>query len=335
MKSLVSIIIPTYNAEFVLPRALSSIFNQTYKNIEILIVDDCSSDNTVELLKEFESKQGERLKVFSTQKNSGGPATPRNIGLSHSKGEFVGFMDQDDFFLPNKIEDQVAFLVNNPSSYFVSGLCWVFDEVSGKIIDLSPGHTFGNPLFRKTAFDGVGSLDEKAMSVDDTLWFIEFFRNQKNMGERVDFNILQKPMMIYSRNRNQLTHFKKDSLETFFQRESIVISKLEKCPDLLRFFVDDYFRMGNYHCLKGNMALGRRYFKEILKDKLRMVPFVFYLLSFFGENVYSLLESLFRSLKFSFFGKLKVFKGILLFRSSYKEMKKIIQKYFHENSSNK
>ena len=100
-KPLVSVVIPTYNAELYMQKCLQSVLNQTYKNIEILVVDDFSKDNTKLYIKNLRNK---KLKLFKTKKNSGGPAVPRNLGISKAKGQYIAFLDQDDLWEPKKLE---------------------------------------------------------------------------------------------------------------------------------------------------------------------------------------------------------------------------------------
>lgn len=104
----VSVIIPTYNRANLLPRAIKSVLNQTYKDFELIIVDDGSTDNTKKVVEEFQKKDP-RIK-YIWQKNSGGEARPRNMGIRHSKGEYIAFLDSDDEWLPEKLEKQVKLL---------------------------------------------------------------------------------------------------------------------------------------------------------------------------------------------------------------------------------
>lgn len=99
---LVSVVIPTYNAAKFLPQAVGSALNQTYRNIEVIVVDDGSTDGTEDLpiLKD------QRVHYFKIP-HSGGPATPRNVGIERAKGELIAFLDADDIWLPKKIEGQV------------------------------------------------------------------------------------------------------------------------------------------------------------------------------------------------------------------------------------
>jgi len=97
----VSIIIPTHNRVELLKRALESCFSQTYKNIEIIIINDCSTDGTKEYLDSLDS-----IKVIHNPKSLRAPKS-RNLGAEHSTGEYLCFLDDDDVLLPRKIEKQV------------------------------------------------------------------------------------------------------------------------------------------------------------------------------------------------------------------------------------
>ncbi len=94
MSTLISVIVPVYNGATLLPRCLEHLINQTYQNLEIIIVDDGSTDNTPQICKEYASRDS-RITVIK-QKNSG-PADARNNGLKHASGEYVHFHDADDF----------------------------------------------------------------------------------------------------------------------------------------------------------------------------------------------------------------------------------------------
>ena len=100
----ISVIIPMYNAEKYLPACLESLTIQTFTNFEIIVVDDCSTDNSVAVAENFLSRFDGRLKVISLPKNTGSGAVPRNTGLKFSRGEYVFFMDSDDMLIDNALE---------------------------------------------------------------------------------------------------------------------------------------------------------------------------------------------------------------------------------------
>lgn len=107
----VSIIMPNYNCEKFIEQTVDSVLAQTYGNWELLIVDDCSTDNSVEIIKNYCEKD-ERIKLFINEKNSGAAAS-RNYALREATGRWIAFLDSDDIWLPEKLQRQLAFMVEN------------------------------------------------------------------------------------------------------------------------------------------------------------------------------------------------------------------------------
>lgn len=107
----VSIIMPSYNSENYIEAAIKSVLNQTYSNIELIVVDDCSDDDTKKIVLDF-CDIDERIKFFELEKNSGVSAA-RNYAISKSTGNYIAFLDSDDFFHPEKIEKQYNFMKKN------------------------------------------------------------------------------------------------------------------------------------------------------------------------------------------------------------------------------
>ena len=103
---LVSIITPNYNCARFIGQTIESVLSQTYRNWEMLIIDDCSTDNSVEII-EKQIKQDKRIKMFKTESNSGSPMKPRNIGIQNAQGRFIAFLDSDDLWLPDKLDSQL------------------------------------------------------------------------------------------------------------------------------------------------------------------------------------------------------------------------------------
>ncbi len=110
MDELVSIIMPSYNTEKFISETIDSVLTQTYTNWELIIVDDCSTDNTDEVVKSFLSD--DRIKYIKNEKNSGA-AFSRNRALCEAKGKWIAFLDSDDVWLPEKLEKQIAFMEKN------------------------------------------------------------------------------------------------------------------------------------------------------------------------------------------------------------------------------
>lgn len=103
----VSIIIPTYNRSKALQRCLTSLLNQTYKEFEVLVCDDGSTDDTSLVVSQF----FDHLEIrYLRQENSGGPASPRNLGVANASGKYLAFLDSDDWWIPEKLEKSVNVL---------------------------------------------------------------------------------------------------------------------------------------------------------------------------------------------------------------------------------
>lgn len=106
---LVSIIMPSWNTAKFIAETIQSVIDQTYQNWELLIVDDCSTDNTDEIVASFKD---DRIKYFHNEKNSGAALT-RNRAMREAQGEWIAFLDSDDLWMPKKLEKQIAFMREN------------------------------------------------------------------------------------------------------------------------------------------------------------------------------------------------------------------------------
>lgn len=121
---LVSVLIPCYNVEKFVVESVTSIINQTYTNLEIILIDDCSIDNTLDKLKYLQAKDS-RIKIFQNDENLKLIKT-LNKGISLSNGVYIARMDADDISLPTRIEKQVNFLNNNVDYDIVSTMFYTF-----------------------------------------------------------------------------------------------------------------------------------------------------------------------------------------------------------------
>lgn len=104
----VSVITPAYNAEKFIHETIESVLAQTYPHWEMIIVDDCSTDDTVSIVKSYTEKD-ERIKLVQLDENSGS-AIARNTAMDHAKGRYLAFLDSDDMWLPTKLEKQLTFM---------------------------------------------------------------------------------------------------------------------------------------------------------------------------------------------------------------------------------
>lgn len=187
--SMISIILPVYNAQEYIEKCLDSLLTQTYKNIEVLCVDDCSADGSLKIIKDIAQKD-KRIKVLSTETNSG-PATARNIGLDNAQGEFIMFCDNDDKYSQNMcavmIEamkknnaDLVACKANIENKYL--------DEELANYINCNPIGTFNleghlkhiinvllwNKIYKKSFIDEYNIRFPDGVSAEDDAFIIQY-----------------------------------------------------------------------------------------------------------------------------------------------------------------
>lgn len=135
MNDLVSIIMPSYNTGRFIKETIESVLSQTYTNWELLIVDDCSTDNTDDVIKEYLTDF--RIHYLKNAKNSGA-AVSRNKALQEAKGKWIAFLDSDDLWTPNKLEKQISFMKSN--GYHFSYTNYVeIDETSKELGKLVTG----------------------------------------------------------------------------------------------------------------------------------------------------------------------------------------------------
>lgn len=120
---LVSVVIPMYNSSSYITPTIKSALNQTYNNIEVLVVDDCSNDNSVEVVNNL-AKEDSRLRCVPQEKNQGA-AVARNRGIKEAKGQYIAFLDSDDLWAEDKIEKQVALMKAKDAAFVYCAYDWV------------------------------------------------------------------------------------------------------------------------------------------------------------------------------------------------------------------
>ncbi len=141
--SKVSIVIPSYNHGKFIGIAIQSILDQTFQDFEILIVDDCSPDNSVEIIKSFNDP---RIKLIVNEKNMGA-CYGHNLMIDMAQGEYIALLNSDDIWLPNKLDQQVKFLDENTTYGAVFGLIEAIDEQGNSLEDKS--HLINNVFKQK------------------------------------------------------------------------------------------------------------------------------------------------------------------------------------------
>ena len=177
----VSVVIPTYNRSHSIQESINSVLNQTYTAWEIIIADDCSQDNTEEVVRQI---QDSRIRYYRLPENRGAGGA-RNFGVKKASGHLIAFLDSDDAWVEDKLEKQMEYWQQYPecgliySAYEIkvpSGACYTipneteWDNLAGDIFPrLLCQNTIGAPtvLLRKSVFQEVGGFDESMRSLED------------------------------------------------------------------------------------------------------------------------------------------------------------------------
>lgn len=197
-QSLVSVIIPVFNGERFIAEAIESVLAQDYRSIEIIVVDDGSTDGTSKIAHKFSGQ------ISYIRQANGGPAAARNAGVRHAHGDVIGFLDADDLWTPGKATLQAAALADSPS----------FDIVLGRLqrLKMTEGNRFvphagpelalnlGASLIRRQVFDRVGMFNEALRFADDWDWYM----SARELG--VSILVQDEVVLFYRRHQDNLTN---------------------------------------------------------------------------------------------------------------------------------
>lgn len=195
----ISVIIPTYNAARFIGDAVNSVLEQTVKPMEVIVVDDGSTDNTESIVKEMDGN----IRYFY-QENSGS-SIARNTGLEYASGELLSFLDADDIWVKDKLEIQLKLLRNNPEYDVVIGLLYRIpvekteEVVSKKIEGGEYATSLGSTIMKKEVFEEIGTFDEELTMAQDVDFFLRILE--------ADINVLghEDVVQFYRRHDKNMT----------------------------------------------------------------------------------------------------------------------------------
>ena len=164
---LVSIIIPVYNASRFLEETINSIQEQTYSNWEAIFIDDCSSDNSYDIIKQYQ-KNDKRIKVIKNKINNG-VAISRNNGIDYVKGEYLCFLDADDKWHPEKLEKQINFMQELNCEFSFTGYQFANEKCNpnGKIVSVPNKINYKQALKNTTIWTSTVMFDMGKLTKDD------------------------------------------------------------------------------------------------------------------------------------------------------------------------
>ncbi|WP_431029113.1 glycosyltransferase family 2 protein [Lysinibacillus sp. LZ02] len=187
IQPLVTIITPSYNSKRFILETIDSVRNQTYQNFELIIVDDCSKDDSWEYIQKCTSNDS-RIRIFKLEKNSGA-AMARNYGIEQAKGKYLAFLDSDDLWYPNKLEKQVNFMeINN---YYFSFTNYEMMDEQGNLLNrkvICPPSINYHQLLRNTTIgcltvmlniEKLGPIQMPNLQPEDTALWLKILRNNE------------------------------------------------------------------------------------------------------------------------------------------------------------
>jgi len=289
----VSVIIPTHNRSALLQRAMASVLCQTFRDLELVVVDDASSDDTSEIVAKF----GDSRVKYIRQATNHGPSIARNTGISHSSGQYIAFLDDDDEWMPEKLQRQLPRLDSSPRKVGVlyttslavdgrSGKCLsrYTAKVKGDVLEsmllhgaVAPTSTF---LCRRECFDKVGLFDPSLSYGEDFDMWLRIARD-------FEFDYIDEPLVRYT-----LPHTNVSSLS---RKYNAVIRGIETTLDRYHdVFVRHagahalaHVRLGVVRCLNGEMGKGRAAFvKAIRLNVVEPRAYFNLVLSLLGANAF-------------------------------------------------
>jgi glycosyltransferase involved in cell wall biosynthesis len=304
----VSVIIPMYNGSQYISSAVQSARNQTFEDLEILLVDDASTDGT---LTEVEPHLTDRrLKLIRNSRNLGIPAT-KNKALGLATGEYIAFLDQDDIWLPNKIEAQLSILTQQANIGLMASAVYFINErgdlIGKKILDVEETQpplgirrllrgnfiTNSSAMIRRSCVDKVGYFNENLRGSDDyDMWV--------RIAEHYGIYYLKK-VLIKKRLHN--SNFSEQNINMMLQGKlTIINSTIKRNPVLageLRNFSGHVYRsVAIKYAVRGQNVEARKYFFHALKSGNRsFITLAACLLSFLSPGIFAKVTYLGQSAK--------------------------------------
>ncbi len=286
---LISIIIPAYNGgKFLEEWSIPSVLSQTYSNWEIIVVDNRSSDETPVVVAEF-CKKDRRIsyeKAFEKQ----GLAFAYNVGIRRAKGEMVAFLEQDDIWLPDKLERQISAMVQNENYIYSTSQCWLLDEATMKIFGIAPA-VFSGVMMYKNVFEKIGLFDESRELLGIQDGDLQAMLNLAYKKSNPNYHlILDAPLILFTRHKGSLSARGENSSKKFIERYSAICKKYDRpefidnegIRDLLGFW---YTHLALNFLLIGNDKDGRICLERVMDIRPSSEIYIITILSHFPAKI--------------------------------------------------
>lgn len=297
----VSVVIPTKNRADYVSSAIKSVLNQTFEDLEIVVVDGASIDNTREVIGRFDDA---RIR-YICEKNDRGVSASRNAGIEHSRGKYIAFLDDDDLWMPTKLEKQFNLLDENPRISVVSTGSWIINE-SGKIIGFRipslRGKIFpkillenyvGNcskVILKKECLEKVGLFDENLPANEDfDLWI--------RLAKHFEFDYIEECLVLYRIHGRRISadpHKLLKAKKFLYKKHS---KELMTVPNRRKIMGSWHYHLGELYSLCGDMDQGKQEFeKAIANDPCTILYHTRLITSLFGSKIFNISTAIVRSL---------------------------------------
>jgi glycosyltransferase involved in cell wall biosynthesis len=285
---LFSVVIPTYNRAHVLSRAIDSVVAQTYPHWELLIVDDGSTDGTEELVAEY-IKSEPRIKFLKRPDNRlrGGNAC-RNIGAEKSSGDYVTYLDSDDYYLENRLFACVEYIKRTSADCIVSGRC--LDDngtvTVGKSRDFLPMETCFDYLLSPETLTATSTYVVNRNVLKEVIWEEDLLRNQDwdffiRVGKKFKWQYFENFDMVVVRARGYRKYMDIPSCIKVYVQHRNEISNLEDANRYLRVMMEycsKYYKNIKYASSYFDLLIDNNY-QPTIRDKFQIkFPYLFYFL---------------------------------------------------------
>lgn len=164
MEEMISIVVPVYNCEKFIAETINSVLNQTYESYELILVNDCSKDGSVDIIKSFSDS---RIRLIEQPVNQGAYAA-RNRGVKEARGRYIAFLDADDLWEPSKLEHELSFMEREQAGFVFTGYEFADENGvgNGAIVKVPHTITFKQALKNTTIFTSTVLIDRNKISED-------------------------------------------------------------------------------------------------------------------------------------------------------------------------
>jgi glycosyltransferase involved in cell wall biosynthesis len=312
---LVSVIIPTYNKCEYLSKVLESVFTQTYKNYEVIVVDDGSTDNTKNVIQNYNSP------IHYVYQSNNGPAAARNTGLRYATGNLIAFLDSDDIWRPQKLQKSVQQINSHKTHHMVFTNVRFLDHTKNelKVTKYTEYHaanlrqillmrciiTMSSVLLKRTVFDALGHFDESLRYAEDWLFFYKVAR-EYSVGIITEpltiYNVLQNSMMRVE-DQTRLVHDVCAVIDKIFSYPENEVSSLTKNQSCARYLRE----IAGFALHKGSREEAKKYISMAFQHDPRSYNTFFLYLKYLLKpyKVYNIVRKAKNRIEFVFLDKTK------------------------------